>query len=76
MTIREKALENIVLNECFKIRSMYAELCKKKLDEMHDIIKSCPSQDNVKRYAEISEKLYTIENADSTTLPEIEFFRV
>ena len=76
MTIKEKALENIVLDECLKIRSMYVELCKKKLDELHDTIKSCPLQDHARQYAEIVEKLHAIENADSTTLPEMEFFRV
>jgi hypothetical protein len=41
MTIREKALENIVLNECFKIRSMYIEKCKEKLDELRFLFNCC-----------------------------------
>ena len=73
MTIREKALDNLVMHECYNIRSAHIEQYRKKLDRLNDIIKSNPSEDGIKQYAEISEKLHAIDSANYKDLPEMEY---
>jgi hypothetical protein len=76
MTIREKALDNLAMHECYKIRSEHVKQYVEKLDRLNDIIKSDPSEDCIKQYAEISQKLYAISNANYKDLPEMEYYEL
>jgi hypothetical protein len=76
MTIREKALDNLVMHECCKIRSEHVKQYVEKLDRLNNIIKSHPSEDCIKQYAKISEKLHAIDSANYEDLPEMEYYEL
>jgi transposase-like protein len=73
MTIREKALNNLIEAEAYKIRNALIERLEERLDEINKDMKQYPNEEMPKEYVEISERLIKIKRAGRNDVLDIDY---